>query len=203
MGKPDQLRVDNGHPLSLPKHDIPSALALCLKAYGIHVKTNRAKIPQDNGVVERFQGTSKRWSEILSCHSLTQAQQQLNQTLLIQREQYPVTRLNNMTRSEAFPTLFYKKHCWSSNDFDLERIYKYLEGKAYVRSTSKAAQITHFGQKQSIGAKWRNKDVYVSFDRFTLKWIVNSTNGDFIKALPAFNLSKDRIQNMTVFSKNF
>lgn len=107
-----------------------------------------------------------------------------------------------MTRSEAFPALFDKRHHWSSSDFDLERIYKYLEGKTYVRTASKAAQITHFGQKQSIGAKWKSKEVYVSFDRFTLKWIVKSTNGDFIKALPAINLSADRVKNMTVFSKN-
>src|ERR671934_175688 len=59
-GLPGGLRVDNGKPWG-SWSDLPTALALWLLGLGIELHWNPPRQPQRNGVVERSQGTGKRW----------------------------------------------------------------------------------------------------------------------------------------------
>ncbi len=61
-GRPARIRVDNGMPLG-SKGDLPTDLGPWLAALGVEVVPNPPRRPQDNGVVERSQGTGKRWAE--------------------------------------------------------------------------------------------------------------------------------------------
>ncbi len=101
-GCPQKLRVDNGEPFGSPQTSTTSELAFCLLAFGIRVKTNRPAVPQDNSKVERLQGTSKRWSEVLQAQTLDEAQLKLDQAILIQREQYPVRRFRGKPACRCF-----------------------------------------------------------------------------------------------------
>ena len=49
--------------------DLPTDLALWLIGLGVGVDWNPPRRPQDNGVVERSQGTAKRWAEPGACAS--------------------------------------------------------------------------------------------------------------------------------------
>src|SRR3954452_6425787 len=61
-GRPDRLRGDNGSRWG-SRGDLPTDLVLWLAGLGVGVRANRPGRPQDNGVVERSQGTGKRWAE--------------------------------------------------------------------------------------------------------------------------------------------
>lgn len=197
-----RLRVDNGEPFGSTRPSITSELALCLIAYGVQVHTNRPANPQQNGKVERQQGTSMRWAEILRCKSLQEAQRKLDEACLIQREQYPVTRLMNKTRKETFPELYQNHRKWNEQYFDAQRTYDFLAKKQFVRKISANGQVTHFGHKARIGSHYKGQSVCLKFNPFLLVWEVFAANGKFIKTLQAPYLAPHRIKNMTVYSKN-
>lgn len=202
-GCPKRLRVDNGEPLASPLPSTTSAFALCMIAYGITVHTNRPGVPQENGKVERQQGTSMRWAEIKKCQTLQEAQEKLNQAIIIQREQYPVSRLKGQTRVQAFPQLLEKQRNWEQTTFDAQRVYEFLAQKQYVRKVSRSGQITHFNHQPHISSDYKGQSICLKFNSFTLKWEIYSANGDFIKSINAEYLSAERIKNMTVYSKNY
>lgn len=143
-----------------------------------------------------------RWAEVLKCKTLEEAQRKLDEACLIQREQYPVTRLKGKTRKEAFPELCQNQRVWDPADFNPQRTYNFLAKKQYVRKVSSNCQITHFGHKARIGSPFKGQPVCLKFNPFTLLWEVFEANGKFIKNLGAAYLDSHRIKNMTVFSKN-
>ena len=65
-GRPERIRVDNGAPWG-SSGDLPTDLALWLIGLGIEMIWNTPRRPQENGVVERSQGTAKRWAEPRAC----------------------------------------------------------------------------------------------------------------------------------------
>lgn len=201
-GCPQYLRVDNGAPFGSPKSSTTSALALCLLAYGIRVVANAPAQPQQNGKVERQQGTSARWAEVKQSKSLEEATRKTQQAVLIQREQYPVSRLKGQTRLQKFPELASIQRPWQHMTFEVQRVYDFLAQKQYVRKVSKNAQITHFSHKMRIGTAYCGQSICLKFNAFTLHWEVYAANGDFIKCSPAEYLQPERIKNMTVYSKN-
>src|SRR6266852_5962403 len=58
-GRPQRFRVDNGTPWG-SVGDLPTDLALWLLGLDVGISPNPPRRPQDNGVVERSQGTGKR-----------------------------------------------------------------------------------------------------------------------------------------------
>ncbi|HPI08070.1 MAG TPA: hypothetical protein PLM41_16880 [Saprospiraceae bacterium] len=201
-GRPLALRVDNGEPFGSTRPSTTSELALCLIAFGVEVRANRPASPQQNGKVERQQGTSMRWAEVLQCKTLEEAQIKLDEACLIQREQYPVTRLKGKTRKEAFPQIYQNQRTWTPADFEPQRTYDFIAKKQYVRKVSANCQITHFGHKSRIGSQYAGQSVCLKLNPFTLAWEVFAANGKFIKAIQAPYLASHRINNMTVYSKN-
>jgi hypothetical protein len=70
-GLPQGLRVDNGSPLGSGS-DLPTDLALWLIGLGVDMPWNHPNRPQENGVVERSQGTGQCWAEPNACSSVRQ-----------------------------------------------------------------------------------------------------------------------------------
>lgn len=101
-GLPRQLRVDNGKPWG-SRSDLPPVLALWLIGLGVAVNWNDPCCPQQNGVVERSQGTAKRWAEPHACRDPAELQVRLDADDLLQRERYPVA--GGRSRRELFPEL--------------------------------------------------------------------------------------------------
>jgi transposase InsO family protein len=101
-GRPERFRVDNGVPWG-SRGDLPTDLALWLIGLGIGVDWNPPRTPQDNGVIERSQGTGKRWAEPGVCDTAEELQRHLEEMDSIQREEYP--SVEGRSRLEAFPGL--------------------------------------------------------------------------------------------------
>jgi transposase InsO family protein len=99
-GRPERFRVDNGVPWG-SAGDLPTDLALWLIGLGMEVTWNRPRRPQENGVVERSQGTAKRWSEPQACATAKELQRRLEARDDIPRREYPSVR--GRSRMEAFP----------------------------------------------------------------------------------------------------
>ena len=91
-GRPERLRVDNGTPWGSARGDLPTDLGLWLTGLGVGMDCNPPATPQDNGVVERSQGTAKRWAEPDACASAEELQQRLEEMDDIQRGEYPSVR---------------------------------------------------------------------------------------------------------------
>jgi hypothetical protein len=94
--------VDNGVPWG-SAGDLPTDLALWLIGLGVGVDYNPPRTPQDNGVVERSQGTAKRWGEPHACDSPEELRRRLAVMDEIQRQEYP--SVAGRSRSEAYPGL--------------------------------------------------------------------------------------------------
>src|SRR3989442_7242466 len=86
-GRPQRFRVDNGTPWG-SWSDLPTDLALWLVGLDIGMIWNHPRTPQENGVVERSQGTGKRWAEPRACTSVEDLQARLTTMDQIQREDY-------------------------------------------------------------------------------------------------------------------
>jgi hypothetical protein len=57
--------------------DLPAELTLWLLGLDIGITFNPPRRPQDNGVIERSQGTGKRWAEPGTCVNANELQRRL------------------------------------------------------------------------------------------------------------------------------
>jgi transposase InsO family protein len=77
-GRPRRLRLDNGVPWGAMV-DLPSELTLWLLGLDMGITFNPPRRPQDNGVIERSQGTGKRWAEPGACANAAELQRRLQE----------------------------------------------------------------------------------------------------------------------------
>jgi hypothetical protein len=67
--------------------DLPTDLTLWLIGLEVGVDFDPPARPQDNGVVERSQGTAKRWGEPQSCYGPEELQRRPEDMDMIQRQE--------------------------------------------------------------------------------------------------------------------
>jgi hypothetical protein len=108
-GLPRAVRVDNGSPWG-GWSDWPGAFPLWLIGLGVEVIWNDPCCPQQNGVVERSQGTAKRWAEPGDCRSVGQLQRRLDADDQRQREVYPYAA--GRSRLEFYSGLAHSGRCY-------------------------------------------------------------------------------------------
>ena len=197
--KPGSFRVDNGEPFGSPSNDTPPPLALWLIALDIDVIWNKPRCPQMNGVVEHLQDTSSRWAEIHKCRTYGELQQRLDEEAHIQRCFFPVSRLGNKTRLEAFPSAERSSREWVPADFCPQRAYAFIAKKVFTRKVSSNGQINHFGQCVSSLWKCRGLLVQVRLNAKTLDWEVSHNHGIVHKYSALPHLSKERLLILSVF----
>jgi hypothetical protein len=161
---------------------------------------NKPRCPQANAKVERMQDISARWADLHKASNIKELQESLDREALVQRTLFPVSRLKNQTRVTCFPELETSRRIFDENFFDEKRVYEYLSKKIYVRVVSTTGQIAHFGQRVSIGLKYKHQAVEVKLDTSKMKWAVY-LKGELIKELKTDNLSKENLQNLTVYFK--
>jgi transposase InsO family protein len=101
-GLPGRFRVDNGVPWG-SWGEFPTDLSLWLIGLGVAMHWNNPRSPQENGVVERSQGTSNRWCEPWACPTPAELQERLEWTDRLYRENYPYRE--RMSRMAFFPGL--------------------------------------------------------------------------------------------------
>jgi len=142
-GRPERFRVDNGTPWGSPG-DWPTDLALWLIGLGVGMIWNPPRRPQENGVIERSQGTGKRWGEPHTCGDPDELQQRLDAMDRIQRAVYP--SLQGRSRLQAFPQLqqplrTYSK-AWEKRAWDLELVLAHLADYSVSRRVDRKGHVT-------------------------------------------------------------
>lgn len=194
------MRVDNGEPLGSPHYNTTSALALWLIGIDVDMIFNKPKCPQANAKVERMQDISARWADLHKAQNIKQLQKNLDKEALFHRAFFPVSRLKKRTRIACFPELETSRRVFDEKFFDEKRVYDYLAKKIYVRVISATGQIGHYGQRVSIGLKYKHQTVEVKLDPSKMMWLVY-LKGEIIKEIKTNNLSKGNLQNLTVYVK--
>lgn len=198
-GKPKTIRVDNGYPWG-STGNFPTEFSLWLIGLGIDVHWNTPRRPQENGVVERSQGTGKRWSEPKTCCSAGELQEKIGQMDLLQREQYP--RPGGKTRMELFPSLkhsgrFYYRDQEAAN-WSWEAVGDHLADYVADRRVDSSGLISVYDYNYYVGKKHSGQTVYVSLDPMDRQWIVRDERGAEIRTQGAKNLDNKSICELTV-----
>jgi hypothetical protein len=191
--------VDNGAPWGT-RGDLPTDLELWLLGAAVGVDPNPPRRPQDNGVVERAQGTGKRWGEPWTCDSSEELQRRLEGWDEIQRREYP--SIDGRSRWAAFPGLVHSGRPytpeWEEVHWSLARVAAALAGYAVRRRVDSSGTISLYNRRHYIGTIHRKKGVYVMFDPETYEWVVADHEGRRLSRQPATHINCEDIMNLTV-----
>jgi len=198
-GRPQRLRVDNGTPWG-SAGDWPTDLALWLIGLGVAMIWNPPRRPQDNGVVERSQGTGKRWGEPRTCRDPDELQQRLDDMDRIQREVYP--SIEGRSRWQAFPELphatrSYSK-AWEKRAWDVGLVLAHLADYSVTRRVDRKGQVSVYNRNHYVGKQYSGQGIYVVLDPVDQEWIFTTTEGMQLRRKVAEEITRDRIVNLQV-----
>ena len=196
-GKPGALRVDNGAPLGVPTMSSTSPIALWLIAMDVDMILNKPACPTENAKVERMQRVSANWAEITKRKNLLDLQQHLFKEAFIQREKFPVKRLQGRTRLESFPELEISRRIYDSITFNPQRVYDFLSKKIYIRKASAKGMLMIYEQLYNMTVTNKGKTIHVRLNPKTCEWQFFDDK-KLISVMKAKHLSPDRILNLTV-----
>lgn len=198
-GRPITIRVDNGGPWG-SSGDLPPDLALWLIGLGIDLHWNDAHTPQQNGVVERSQGTGKRWAEPERCATVAELQQRLQEMDRIQREAYP--SIAGQSRAAAFPGLTHSgrpySRAWERGHWEHRRVLTHLAGYAVPRRVDKNGDVWLYHRPHYVGCMHRGKQIYAMVDPERVEWVFADLHGQQLRSQPAEELQAARILGLTV-----
>ena len=191
--------MDNGSPWGT-RGDLPTDLELWLLGLGVGVAPNPPRRPQDNGAVERSQGTAKRWGEPWSCDSSGELQRRLWEMDAIQRQDYP--SIAGRSRGEAFPQLVHSGRAytpeWEEAHWSLERAAAELAGYAVRRRVDATGTISLYNRRHYVGSIHKRKNVFVMFDPETYEWVVADDEGRQLSRQPAKQINREDIRDLAV-----
>jgi hypothetical protein len=196
-GLPRRLRVDNGKPWG-SWSDLPPALALWLIGLGIDMLWNDPCCPQQNGVVERSQGTAKRWAEPHACQTLAELQARLDADDALQRERYPWAQ--GRSRGQLFPGLAHSGRPYREADeagaWCLERVRAHLAGYAVPRRVDGQGKVSVYNRNLYVGVMHGRQQVCVQFDPDQGHWLISDSAGRQLRTQPAPEISAESIRGL-------
>jgi hypothetical protein len=198
-GLPGCIRVDNGAPWG-STGDFPTALSLWIIGLGVGVRWNHPRRPQENGVVERSQGTSARWCEPWTCTTPEELQARLERMDRLHREVYPYRE--QLSRLEYFPGL---KHSGRPYDpaveaelWQFSRVAEHLSTYVVMRRVDRSGLVSLYNLGHYVGKLHEGKDVYVMYDPNLSEWVFSDREGRQLRRQPAEELSQERVMNLEV-----
>jgi hypothetical protein len=201
-GMPAWMRVDNGYPWG-SKGDWPTDLALWLLGLGIHVWWNTPQRPEENGVVERSQGTGKRWSEPGQCADAAALQAQIDERDDVQRRLYPYRE--KKSRWEWYPGLAHSGRSYErsqeENLWDWQRVADHLSGYCVLRQVDQKGQISLYNRNHYVGVRHRQQPVWVMFHGAECQWVIADRQGRIFKSVAAPEVSRARILALEVANR--
>lgn len=201
-GRPERLRVDNGVPWG-SSGDLPPDLALWLLGIDIETTHNPPRQPQKNGVVERSQGTGKRWAEPGTCANAQELQRRLRAMDEMQRAEYP--SVEGRSRLAAYPewkhsgrtySRAWERACWS-----LDLVLAYLAGYVVPRKVDKSGTVSLYNWNHHVGTFHAGKLVYAMLDPQRCEWIFADEKGQQLRVQPAEQINRQRIETLTVTNR--
>ena len=198
-GLPQRLRVDNGKPWG-SWSDLPTQLALWVIGLGVEVIWIPPRRPQKNGVVERSQGTGKRWAEPRLCATAAALQERFDDLDRLQREEYP--RPGGRTRLELYPELVHSgrrySQAWERQHWEIGHVLKHLSPYAVPRRVDQTGNLSLYNRNHYVGVVHANKTVYVMFDAEAREWLIADMDGRELRRRPASEITAERIRSLKV-----
>lgn len=198
-GRPGVLRVDNGIPWAIPG-GLPSGLSLWAAGLDIGMHWNDPYRPQQNGVVESTQGTSRRWAEPENCRDLEQLCRALEREDRIQREEYP--SIGGRSRREAYPGLLHSGRGYSrgceEQVWDLGAALRLLARYRVRRKVSRRGQVSLYHRPVQVGAEHGGSRVDVQLDPQTAEWVVYDVGGKELRRRPAAQFTAQALRELAV-----
>jgi hypothetical protein len=184
-------------------NDLPTPFALWVIGVGVSWHWNDACRPQQNGKVERSQGTAKRWGEPWECHSVEELQRRLDEADAIQRESYP-TR-GGKSRGELFPQLKHSGRryslAWEQKNWSLARVEEHLSEYVGKRRVSKSGHVTVYDRGRYVGKQYRGQWVQVQYDPQSHGWLISDSEGRELRRQDAPEISAKEIFQMSFRKK--
>lgn len=203
-GRPERLRVDNGTPWGAARGDLPTDLGLWLVGLGVGLDYNPPATPQDNGVVERSQGTAKRWAEPQACDTPEELRRHLGEMDEIQRGEYP--SIGGRSRLEAYPGLAHSGRAytpaWEEANWSLEAVATHLASYVGRRRVGASGSISVYNRDRYVGVGYKGKLVHLMFDPVAREWVVADDKGQQLSRQPAPEIDRERVLGMTVTNRN-
>ena len=191
--------MDNGTPWGSPG-DLPTDLALWILGLGVGMLWNPPRQPQKNGVVERSQGTAKRWAEPQACASVDELKRRLREMDAIQRGEYP--SVAGRSRLHAFPQLRHSGRAytaaWERAEWSHAKALEHLAGYVVTRRVDRGGMLSLYNRNHYVGTLHKGKGVYVMVDPVQCEWVVCDDAGRQLARWSATELAKDRILGLNV-----
>jgi hypothetical protein len=201
-GLPRRMRVDNGKPWG-SWSDLPPALALWLIGLGIDMVWNAPCRPQQNGVVERSQGTGKRWAEPHKCYTVAELQTRLDADDVLQRERYPVKQ--GQSRWQLYPSLAHSGRPYREADeaevWSLARVHEHLAGYAVTRQVCRQGKVSVYNRNLYVGVVHGGQQVWVQFDPDQGQWLISDRAGRQLRTKPAPEISVESIRSLQILGQ--
>jgi hypothetical protein len=201
-GLPQQLRFDNGMPWG-SRGDLPTDLACWLAGLGVGLLPNPPRRPEDNGVIERYQGVGKSWGEPSRCGSPRTLQRRMDKLDQWQRDLYPIAK--GRSRRELYPAL---KHSGRRYDparesamWDLKRAWAWVGAHLVPRRVDSQGKVSLYNRPYTVGLLWRNRNIWVGFDAETGHWMFLDEQGHEIRRQVASELTAERILALDVTTR--
>jgi transposase InsO family protein len=199
---PRQLRVDNGTPWG-SRGDLPTDLELWLAGLGVEVRANPPRRPQDNGVVERSQGTGKRWAEPHRAASSEELQESIDAMDQIQRERYPYK--GSESRLAAHAGLQHSDRSYDEAQeetfWSIDRVHDLLVRFAVPRQVDRSGTVSVYNRNYYVFKQHENHVIFVRFDPQQQRWLFHDANNHLLNHREACEIDSERIKNLTVTNR--
>lgn len=198
------FRFDNGRPFGDPKRESRTACALHLIARDCQVMFNPPRSPTKNAKVERCQGTTGKWSDPKNCKNIEELRTALEFAVQTQRERYRSRVCNGKTRMQYYPELATNPRRYNPLDFDINRVFRYLETGKWYRTVSSVGQISIFGRLYQAGFKHKGKDLIIKFrlENGQPYWLGYDKKQCLVAKLLAQNFADGSYMDLSNMSKN-
>jgi transposase len=201
-GLPARLRVDNGYPWG-SSGDFPTEMALWLIGLGIDLVWIDPGCPQQNGVVERGQGTGQNWAEPQTCRGPTELQQRCDALDCRQRERYPYR--DGRSRWDIYPSLRHSGRPYRQRQeqslWELPRVLAVVAGEVVQRRVDCTGSVSLYHRTRYVGKPYIGKVVYVSLDPSGPTWVFADEAGTEVRTHAADELTAERIRGLSVMCR--
>lgn len=198
-GLPGRLRVDNGYPWG-SAGDFPPEMALWLLGLGIEMLWIAPACPQQNGVVERAQGTGQNWAEPPHCRTAAELQARCDLMDQRQRERYPYRA--GRSRSEVYPELRQADRRYTRRGersaWDAAKAWAVVAQQVVPRRVDCTGSVSIYHRTRYVGKPYIGQQVYVSLDPSGPTWVIADAAGNELRTHAAEELSAERICSLRV-----
>ncbi|WP_169521694.1 DDE-type integrase/transposase/recombinase [Spirosoma spitsbergense] len=201
-GLPQAIKIDNGRPFGDPKRLQIPLLPLWLVGYGIEPIWNRAARPTDNAKVERAQATTANWADLATCSDIADLRQKLAQVIVTQRERYPVRRLNEQTRQQAYPTIDTPLCLFEISHFDYQLVLAFLQRRSWHRKVSKIGVISFYYQRWFLNRSVADQWVSIRLEATSNEWVIFTDTGEFIKSFSNTVITEQALLSLATSQTN-